>query len=218
MCLKQKYLIIKHQSLQFFSNILKKSIILSLPSLLSTLSSLAPTVICRISTDDFRCRILPCTLSSLLLTSCAKSAWDFLTLPRVLVSFILYYKTKHAHRTCFVLWRRTWDSNPRGCYTLLPFQGSSLATRSILQIFGCFVNRIQIYHISWLGSRFYCFSFKEKYSTEVFTRCLNYIFTNILLLILAFHLHPKLLYVLQAYFLNLLALPEFLRLFFHLPL
>ena len=33
-----------------------------------------------------------------------------------------------------VFWRRTWDSNPRGCYTLLAFQASSLATRSILQI------------------------------------------------------------------------------------
>ena len=33
----------------------------------------------------------------------------------------------------FFLWRRTWDSNPRGCYTLLAFQASSLATRSILQ-------------------------------------------------------------------------------------
>ena len=30
------------------------------------------------------------------------------------------------------LWRRTRDSNPRGCYTLLAFQASSLATRSIL--------------------------------------------------------------------------------------
>ena len=30
-------------------------------------------------------------------------------------------------------WRRTWDSNPRGCYTLLDFQSSSLAARSILQ-------------------------------------------------------------------------------------
>ena len=34
-------------------------------------------------------------------------------------------------------WRRTWDSNPRGCYTLLDFQSSSLATRSILQIICC---------------------------------------------------------------------------------
>ena len=32
-------------------------------------------------------------------------------------------------------WRRTWDSNPRGCYTLLAFQASSLATRSILHAF-----------------------------------------------------------------------------------
>lgn len=31
------------------------------------------------------------------------------------------------------VWRRTWDSNPRGCYTLLDFQSSSLAARSILQ-------------------------------------------------------------------------------------
>lgn len=41
-------------------------------------------------------------------------------------------KEKHARiRTCF-FWRRTRDSNPRGCYTLLAFQASSLATRSIL--------------------------------------------------------------------------------------
>lgn len=33
----------------------------------------------------------------------------------------------------FIFWRRTRDSNPRGCYTLLAFQASSLATRSILQ-------------------------------------------------------------------------------------
>ena len=37
------------------------------------------------------------------------------------------------------VWRRTRDSNPRGCYTLLAFQASSLATRSILHIklFNC---------------------------------------------------------------------------------
>ena len=40
-------------------------------------------------------------------------------------------------RVLFYLWRRTWDSNPRGCYTLLDFQSSSLATRSILQIICC---------------------------------------------------------------------------------
>ena len=32
-----------------------------------------------------------------------------------------------------VSWRRARDSNPRGCYTLLAFQASSLATRSILR-------------------------------------------------------------------------------------
>ncbi len=37
----------------------------------------------------------------------------------------------------FSLWRRTWDSNPRGCYTLLDFQSSSLATRSILHMWLC---------------------------------------------------------------------------------
>lgn len=31
-----------------------------------------------------------------------------------------------------VFWRRTWDSNPRGCYALPDFQSGSLATRSIL--------------------------------------------------------------------------------------
>ena len=40
-------------------------------------------------------------------------------------------------RVSFCFWRRTWDSNPRGCYTLLDFQSSSLATRSILQIICC---------------------------------------------------------------------------------
>ena len=34
---------------------------------------------------------------------------------------------------CFFMWRRAWDSNPRGCYTLLAFQASSLATRSTLR-------------------------------------------------------------------------------------
>ena len=40
------------------------------------------------------------------------------------------------------LWRRTRDSNPRGCYTLLAFQASSLATRSILHDF------VDLYNIS----------------------------------------------------------------------
>ena len=33
-----------------------------------------------------------------------------------------------------VSWRRARDSNPRGCYTLLAFQASSLATRSTLRV------------------------------------------------------------------------------------
>ena len=47
-------------------------------------------------------------------------------------------KTKHCRQaTVFCFWRRAWDSNPRGCYTLLAFQASSLATRSILHMANC---------------------------------------------------------------------------------
>ena len=51
-------------------------------------------------------------------------------------------------RVSFCLWRRTWDSNPRGCYTLLDFQSSSLATRSILQV--CAAQR-HLYYYSISG-------------------------------------------------------------------
>ena len=44
---------------------------------------------------------------------------------------------RNSIKITVALWRRTWDSNPRGCYTLLDFQSSSLATRSILQIICC---------------------------------------------------------------------------------
>lgn len=44
-----------------------------------------------------------------------------------------WIRKRAASKSCSI-WRRTWDSNPRGCYTLLAFQASSLATRSILQI------------------------------------------------------------------------------------
>ena len=47
-----------------------------------------------------------------------------------------------------LVWRRTWDSNPRGCYTLLDFQSSSLATRSILQV--CAAQR-HLYYYSISG-------------------------------------------------------------------
>lgn len=50
-------------------------------------------------------------------------------------------KKRAASKSCST-WRRTWDSNPRGCYTLLAFQASSLATRSILRINA----RLIIYH------------------------------------------------------------------------
>ena len=43
------------------------------------------------------------------------------------------HEKRAASKSCS-FWRRTWDSNPRGCYTLLAFQASSLATRSILHI------------------------------------------------------------------------------------
>ena len=49
------------------------------------------------------------------------------------------------HKRCFmIIWRRTWDSNPRGCYTLLDFQSSSLATRSILRVSYCADRKIPI--------------------------------------------------------------------------
>ena len=90
--------------------------------------------------------------------SSGKSAWDFHSLLRSLpscarlsrartmslhrrlipfrvrVPFHLSKKKNSACSTLFFIWRRTWDSNPRGCYTLLAFQASSLATRSILRI------------------------------------------------------------------------------------
>ena len=90
--------------------------------------------------------------------SSRKSAWDFHSLLRSLpscarlsrartmslhrrlipfrvrVPFHLSKKKNSACSTLFFIWRRTWDSNPRGCYTLLAFQASSLATRSILHI------------------------------------------------------------------------------------
>ena len=45
----------------------------------------------------------------------------------------IYKKQNNTPKGVIFIWRRTWDSNPRGCYTLLDFQSSSLATRSILQ-------------------------------------------------------------------------------------
>ncbi len=52
---------------------------------------------------------------------------------RVRVPADLYsFKKTHARFGRVFFWRRTWDSNPRGCYALLAFQASSLATRSIL--------------------------------------------------------------------------------------
>lgn len=48
------------------------------------------------------------------------------------LAYVLDNKKDELNARLF--WRRTWDSNPRGCYTLLAFQASSLATRSILQM------------------------------------------------------------------------------------
>ena len=56
---------------------------------------------------------------------------------RVRVRATFTKNTITPKRVLLYLWRRTWDSNPRGCYTLLDFQSSSLATRSILQIICC---------------------------------------------------------------------------------
>ena len=44
------------------------------------------------------------------------------------------YKNPETVEISGKYWRRAWDSNPRGCYTLLAFQASSLATRSILRV------------------------------------------------------------------------------------
>ena len=51
------------------------------------------------------------------------------------VPFSLQIKTPIWLWVFLFVWRRTRDSNPRGCYTLLAFQASSLATRSILQMY-----------------------------------------------------------------------------------
>ena len=70
------------------------------------------------------------------LRSPGKSAWDILAhsvSPSPIQSFAKN-KTTPEWTLFYFLWRRTWDSNPRGCYTLLAFQASSLATRSILQV------------------------------------------------------------------------------------
>ena len=46
---------------------------------------------------------------------------------------IVLIKKKRPVQVSCSLWRRMWDSNPRGFHTLLAFQASSLAARSILQ-------------------------------------------------------------------------------------
>ncbi len=46
----------------------------------------------------------------------------------------IYEDTLRIYPCPRIIWRRTRDSNPRGCYTLLDFQSSPLATRSILHI------------------------------------------------------------------------------------
>ena len=63
---------------------------------------------------------------------------------------LLVFSRRQIKRQVFLpasFWRRTWDSNPRGCYTLLDFQSSSLAARSILRII-CRVSPTQqrVYH------------------------------------------------------------------------
>ena len=55
--------------------------------------------------------------------------------PGLFTLWVLAQSSRQHKRTSIrssECWRRTWDSNPRGCYTLLAFQASSLATRSIL--------------------------------------------------------------------------------------
>ena len=60
----------------------------------------------------------------------------------------IYKKQNNTPKGVIFIWRRTWDSNPRGCYTLLDFQSSSLATRSILQV--CAAQR-HLYYYSISG-------------------------------------------------------------------
>ena len=76
------------------------------------------------------------------LTTKPFTGWFRLTLApfRVLVPCHIYSDIKKewiALLSILFYWRRTWDSNPRGCYTLLAFQASSLATRSILHMANC---------------------------------------------------------------------------------
>ncbi len=61
-----------------------------------------------------------------------------------------YGQRKKRPESLFFPWRRTRDSNPRGCYTLLAFQASSLATRSILH----FTNNTLLRHIYYITT--YC--------------------------------------------------------------
>lgn len=66
----------------------------------------------------------------------ANQAWDYLThfAGSRPILFCKKREKRDQKASLFALWRRAWDSNPRGCYTLLAFQASSLATRSTLRI------------------------------------------------------------------------------------
>ena len=63
-------------------------------------------------------------------------------------------------RVLFYLWRRTWDSNPRGCYTLLDFQSSSLAARSILQKYLVISDAHLYYHRNKVNASIFCIFFE----------------------------------------------------------
>ena len=89
--------------------------------------------------NSLRCRIFRQIAEG----SLGKCAWDFLTHAWVLVP---YHRSSDIKKEWIALlsilfyWRRTWDSNPRGCYTLLAFQASSLAARSTLHGQPAYIN------------------------------------------------------------------------------
>ena len=63
-----------------------------------------------------------------------------------------YEKQNRTQKRPVLLWRRAWDSNPRGLSALLAFQASSLATRSTLRVqcllseMGLFNSTLRVYN------------------------------------------------------------------------
>ena len=65
------------------------------------------------------------------------SAWHFTA-----SGSVPFHHNKKDSFRCLFLWRRTWDSNPRGVAALPDFQSGSLATRSILQVLSILISVI----------------------------------------------------------------------------